>query len=142
MLFYYTHRSDSSSRSMLEWVQRPIVRHYADNASQLEISIGSLHSEITETCKSGKYFRSQGYQRTAGEHGPPNQLSRVHIGSQRLKRRAQGVYLFPQVPLFMLQLVEWYFCGTSNSSILGVSDSFACPYKSSPSIVLPCEASI
>lgn len=57
-----------SSGNRWEWVQRCTIRHYV---------------ERSPLCPSPW---------SSGEYGPPSQLSRTHMGSQRLKQQAQGVH--------------------------------------------------
>ena len=51
----------------------------------------SLRAWETQWKRGRKYCRSQRRWMTPGEHGPLDQLSRAHMGSQ-LKKQAQGMY--------------------------------------------------
>jgi hypothetical protein len=64
--------------------------------------------------------------RTPGEEGPQNQLSRAHRGSQRLKWQTQTLYGSNLGPLHIpYGCVAWCPCGTTNSGMESISNSFA-----------------
>ena len=95
---------------------------------KLEVSIGSLPSEIGEPCGSrGKDGRSQRGCRTPGEHDPLSQPSRAHTGSQRMNQQARGIHGYTPGLLheYMLWLLAWCSCESPHSGSECVFDSFA-----------------
>lgn len=61
--------------------------------SKLEVSMVFLPSELREPQnREKKYCKSQRGWRTQGEEDPLNQLSWPHMGSQRLKKKAQVLH--------------------------------------------------
>jgi hypothetical protein len=70
--------------------------------------------------------------RTTGERDPLNQLSRAHMGSQRLKwvsmeagKHGPCMGLHKLLCRYIV-LLAWCFCGTPNSGSGCISDPFAC----------------
>lgn len=82
-------------------LQRLTDRPYAERIAKLEFSIRSFPAELLEPLwkRGRKHCRSQRGWRALGEHSLLNQLSRAHIGSQRLEWQAQGCQGSTQVPL-------------------------------------------
>lgn len=115
-----------SASSRWKRVQSP-PQNIMQRESKLEVSIGLLTSKIWEyhRRRGGKTIGVRGW-RTTGECGPPNQLCRVYLGSQRLKRQARGLYGSVQGPLLMLWLLPWCSCETPNSDSRCISDPFVC----------------
>lgn len=74
---------------------------------------------------------------------PPNQLSKTHMGSQRLKQQGQSLLASPPGPLNVC-----YSChlsvlgGTTNSGNRCFTLLYVCPWEYFPQIRLPCLALI
>lgn len=65
--------------------------------------------------------------RLSGEHNLQNQLSKAHRNSQRTKWKSQSLHRFSA---YILLLLAWCFCGTTNRGSEGVPDSFTCFWPS------------
>lgn len=148
--FCYPHRlvlcpvviREVSSGSRWESMQRPTAQHSLCWGFKLEVSIGSLPSEFGEFHRRGgaNIVGLRGEWRTPGEHGPLNQLSRMHMGLTGTWSSKHGVWMgLHQVLCIYVMTVSLVFCETVNCENGCVSDSFPCSWSSFPPARLPCE---
>ena len=130
IIFCYTHRS----------VHSPIViREVSSNNSQKQTQ---THSQSL-----GGAHRShwRGGERIVGVRGvkitwrtQSTELSRAHRGSQRERKQSQNLHRSALGALHIYYCcVVWLSCGTTNSGVEGVSDSFACPQDPMPPTWVP-----
>ena len=90
--------------------------------------------------KGDKDCRNQRGWRTPGEYGPPNQQSRTHMGSQRLKWQAQGLHMSAPSPLAYVLWLLVTIVVLRKLLIVGVDVSLTLlpAHGTLPSIGLPC----
>lgn len=113
---------------------------------KLEVSIRCLPSESEDPHERGGGWGGDcGNQRAwiiPGEHGPPNQLSRAHMGSQRWKWKMCGLRGSMPCSLEICRACQrGGFCETPNCGSRCVFDSFSCS-GDSLLVCLPCPASV
>lgn len=109
---------------------------------KLETSIRTLQLRKSLKRGAGMKVGVRAHGGTPQEHLPLSQLSRAHVGSQKLKQQAQGIHGSAPGPLFMLWMLAWSVCGTPNCGSGCVSDSFASSWDSFLPVGLPCPASV
>lgn len=94
MIFCYIYRSvpcpvvireaSSTPDERLQRIQRPTARPYTDRVQMGGLQHVSSHRAKGILWKRERLWESEGME----EHGPQTQLSRIHMGSGRMKRQA------------------------------------------------------
>lgn len=85
------------------------TRLYAKIESKLEVFIRSLPLELRESHRRGgtKNIGPRKGWITPGKQGSLNELSKVHMSSERLKQKAQGLHGLAPGSLYLLQLFTY-----------------------------------
>lgn len=85
-----------------------------------------LYQNVGKISKEGLIF----HQILIFKYGPLNQLSEVHMGTQRQKWQALDLHVFPPGPLLYVMVISLIFLWDTNSGSGCVSDFFACLWDS------------